>query len=127
MTAPYYHIARILAAASLVAKRLLTPWRTRCLSHTVSTTITTTVRVIYRVHHHTTDGRTLAQVAAAAGFTDFDVLVLFVADDTDGRGAVQVYAANFAGRQADLRVITFFGHQLSAVTSTANHLSALAR
>jgi len=56
----------------------------------VTTTVTTTMRVVYGVHNDTTDGRALAKVARTAGFSDFDILVLLVADDTDSRGAAQV-------------------------------------
>jgi isopropylmalate/homocitrate/citramalate synthase len=84
VTASYNHVAGALTAAGLETKGLLTPRRTRRLSHTVTTTVTTTVWVIYGVHNDTTDAWALALVAVATGFTDLDVLVLFVADDTNG-------------------------------------------
>ena len=49
---------------------------------TVTTTITTTMRVISGVHNHATYAWALAEVTVTTGFTDFDVLVLLVTDDT---------------------------------------------
>ena len=50
----------------------------------VTATVTTTVRVVDSVHNDTTDTWALTLVAVAASFTNLDVLVLLVADDTDG-------------------------------------------
>ena len=44
--------------------------------------VCTTVRVISGVHNDTTDARALTEVTVTTGFTDFDVLVLFVTDNT---------------------------------------------
>ena len=63
MTGSYDHAGNIFAASGFEAKCLLAPWRTRCLSHTVTTTVTTTVRVIYGVHNHTTYTWALTHVA----------------------------------------------------------------
>jgi hypothetical protein len=60
MTASYNELSSGLAAAGLVAQGLLTPRRTRRFSHTVTTTVTTTMRVIDSVHNDTTDTRALA-------------------------------------------------------------------
>jgi hypothetical protein len=49
----------------------------------VTTTVTTTVWVVYCVHNDTTDAWTLAKMAIATSFSDFDVLVLLVAEYTD--------------------------------------------
>jgi hypothetical protein len=83
----------------------------------VTTTVTTTVGVVNSVHDNTTDTWALTQVARTTSLTDLDVLVLFVTNDTDSSGAVQVHQANFAGGEADLCVVTFLSHQLRAVTS----------
>ncbi len=52
--------------------------------------------------------------------------MLAVADRPDGGTAVDRNHAHFAGRQADLRVGAFLGHQLGAGTGGADHLGTLA-
>ena len=42
------------SGARLVSKCFLSPWSYRWASHSVSTTITTTVRVINSIHYYTT-------------------------------------------------------------------------
>src|ERR1044072_6726149 len=78
VTASYDHVASRLAAAGLDTKRLLPPWCTRRLSHTVTTTITTTVWVVYSVHNDTADTWAYTHVTTTTSFTDLDVLVLVV-------------------------------------------------
>ncbi len=51
-------------------------------TNTVTTTVTTTVWVISGVHNDTTDTWALTLVAVTTSFTDLDVLVLFVTDNT---------------------------------------------
>jgi hypothetical protein len=92
----------------------------------VTTTVTTTVWVVNGVHDNTTDTWALTQVTRTTSLTDLDVLVLFVTDDTDSRGAVQVDQANLTGGEADLSVVTFLSHQLRAVASRTHHLGATA-
>lgn len=98
MAASYDKLAGVLAAACLVSQRMLTPRRDRWTAHIMSAAVTTAVGVIDRIHNDTTDARTLTFVAIAAGFADLDVLVLFVADDADGRHAVLINQADFAAR-----------------------------
>ena len=66
------------------------------LRHTVTTTVTTTVWVISGVHNNTTDTWALTLVAVTTGFTDLNVLVLLVADDTDDSRTFSVDQADFA-------------------------------
>jgi hypothetical protein len=82
MAASYDKLAGVLTAACLVAQGLLAPWGTRRFGHTVTTTVTTTVRVVGSILNDTTNGWTNTLTTAAAGFTDLDVLVLFVTDYT---------------------------------------------
>jgi hypothetical protein len=126
VAASYDHIVSALAAASLKPKRLLTPWGTRRFGHTVTTTVTTTVRVIDCVHDHTAHAWALAQVAIATSLTDLHILVLFVADNTDRSRASQEEPADFAARHTHLGVLTLFGHQHSAIASAADSLSTTA-
>ena len=127
MTAPYDKLAGDLAAAGLKAKSLLAPRCLRRFTHTVTTTVTTTMRVIGGVHNDTTDRWALTQVAAAAGFTDFDVLVLLVADNTERSRTVFINKADFAARQANLGIAVIAAHQLGAVAGAADHLGAAAK
>jgi hypothetical protein len=96
VTGSYDKLTGILAAASLETKSLLTPRCTRRLSHTVTTTITTTMRVIYGVHNDTADAWALTLESVTACFTDLDVLVLFVTQGTDAGSTFNIYAADFA-------------------------------
>jgi hypothetical protein len=49
----------------------------------VTTTVTTTMRVIGGVHNHAANRRTETFTASTSCFTDFNVLVLLIADATD--------------------------------------------
>ena len=88
------HVARTLIATRLVTACRLSP-RGHRMTSARGFTFTTTVRVIDRVHRDTADLRTPALPAAAACFTKRFVLVLGVADLSDGRHADDGDAANF--------------------------------
>jgi hypothetical protein len=51
------------------------------------------VRVIDRVHRNAADVRAMALPAIATGFADRDVLMLGIADGTDGRATLPTYVA----------------------------------
>src|SRR5690606_10177338 len=74
--------------------------------------LTTTVGVIDRVHHHTADGRADAEPATAAGLPERLVLVVAVADFTDGGAALGVDEAELAGRHLEGRLTILDRHQL---------------
>lgn len=84
------------------------------------------MRMVVRVHDDTAVGRTDAEPTGTAGFADRDVFEFQVADLTDGRAAVDMYLADFAGRQAQQGVIAFLGHQLGNRTGGTDHLAAFA-
>jgi hypothetical protein len=132
MASPYDKFSALLAAARLIAKRLLTPrslWRCTVIlatADTVTSTVTTTMRVVGSVHYNSTDSWAHALLAAAASLAELDVLVLFVADYTDTGSTINVNQTNFAARQLYLGVFTFFGHQLGTVASGTNQLGAFA-
>ena len=78
------------------------------------------------VHDNAADGRANAQMTLAASLTDAHVLVLGVANRSDGSAGVDGHLADFAGGQADLRERAFLGHDLRGGAGSANHLAALA-
>jgi hypothetical protein len=65
----------------------------------VTTTIATTMWVISSVHNNTTDTWTLTTKAVTTGFTDLNVLVLFVTDNTEGCSTFNVYLTDFTAWQ----------------------------
>src|ERR1019366_4129274 len=83
-----------LAVTRLRTKRRESPRRLRMI--TLYAAFTTTVRVIHRIHSHTTVGRTLPEPARLSSFTEGDVLVVEVADLSDGRHAIQAKLSDFA-------------------------------
>jgi hypothetical protein len=107
----------VFTTASTVSKCQLTPWSTWWFTSTVTSTVTTTVRVICGVHNDTTDTWAKTLAAVTTGRTDLDVLVLYVADNTDGSSRFQTETANFARWQTHLGVVTFFSHQLGFCSS----------
>src|SRR3954469_20319836 len=104
------HIVSTLVVARLVSTGRLSPRRDRMASAR-GLTFTTTVRMVDRVHDHATVGRADAHPARASRLADADVLVIKIADLTDGRHAVDQNFARLARRQFDERVVTFFGDQ----------------
>src|SRR6266702_3380002 len=86
--------------------------------------LATTVRVVDRVHGHTTDGRALALPPHPARLAPVDVRVLRVADLADGGPAAHVHVADLAGRHAQLRERTVLGDELHARTGRAGDLGA---
>src|SRR4051812_38955592 len=91
-----------------------------------SLTFTTTVRVIDRVHDHTTHCRTNAAPTHGTRFTDLAQIVFAVTDFTDGCTAFDVNAAHFTGAQTHLSVSTFACHQHNAGAGGTSDLSTLA-
>jgi hypothetical protein len=88
MTASYYVFSGALASPCLKSKRLLAPWgfrrRTVVLTatYTMAAAITTTMRVVCSVHYYTAHGWPDTFVPAASCFTNFNVLVLLIANYT---------------------------------------------
>ena len=76
----------------------LTPRSNRTLTTNRGVTFTTTMRMVVRVHCHTTVGRTDTQPAGTTSFTQVQVFVIQVTDLTDGCTAENVYLTQFAGR-----------------------------
>ena len=61
-----------------------------------------------------------------AGFSDRDVLVIEIADLTDGRDAVDIHQSRLARRQLHVCVSAFFRHQLRGSSGASRHLRTLA-
>src|SRR5205085_2770668 len=98
------HLRGALVLARLVAARRLAPGRDGVASAR-SLALAAAVRVIHRVHRHAADVRAYAVPARAPGLAVGDVLVLDVADLTDGRVADDGHAPYLARRHAHLRVV----------------------
>src|SRR5437764_13265373 len=120
------HLRGALVLARLVAARRLPPGR-----HGVTTTrslaLAAAVRVVNRVHRHAADVGPDAVPARAPGLAVRDVLVLDVADLTDGRVADDGHAPNPPRRHTHLSVVSLLRNQLREAASRAHQLSALAR
>src|SRR6185437_9523417 len=100
-------------------------------AHRVATTrglpLTTTVRVVHRVHDHTTDRRALALPPHAAGLAPVDVRLFGVAHLAHGGAASHVDAADLAAGHTQGRVGTLLTEQLNARTGRSRQLGAAAR
>ena len=82
--------------------------------------------MVTRVHDNTTVARADTHPTGTAGFTDCDVFIIRVADDTDCGTAVYVNLTQFAGRKTEQCIVAFFSDELSRSTSGANDLCAFA-
>src|SRR5438132_5676856 len=78
-------------------------------------------------HHDAANGRTPTHVPLVPGATDLLVLVLDVADLTDGRAAPDVNDTNATGWQADLGVLALFRDKLRRTARGAHELRSAAR
>jgi len=63
-------------------------------------TFAAAVGVIHGIHGYAADLGTVSQPTRPPGLADYNVNVFFVADGADGRAAVALYAAHFAGGEA---------------------------
>src|SRR5918995_3570683 len=122
---PHDHVVGPLVVAGPL-KGGLTPLRLR-LAADRRFALTTAVRMVARVHHRAPHGRPPAHVPTTTGLADLDVLVVDVADLTEGRHAVEMDQTNLARRHPDLRIVTDLGHHLGGRPGRADHLSTLAR
>src|SRR5581483_344717 len=119
------HVARAFVAPRLLAHRHLPPRRGRRASGR-RTRLAAAVRMVDGVHRNAAHARTLAAMALASGFADDLVLVLDVAELSDRGAADDQDLAHFARRHTHLRVLAFFGHQLSRTAGAAHEFAALA-
>src|SRR5688572_3138780 len=106
MTASYYVLSGTLASPGFVTQGFLTPrcnWSSR---HSVTSTVTTTVWVVYGVHNNTAYGRSNTLTAITSSLTNLLVLMLHISNSTDVSHSIQVNQANFTARQSNLSVVT---------------------
>src|SRR5690606_4610653 len=85
------------------------------------------MRVIDRVHSHTTYLRALAQPTAAASLTNVNILMLRITDTAQRSTTLTMNQTNLARLQTNRRILTLTGQQLRTVTSRTHHLSTLTR
>src|SRR4051812_11366109 len=95
-----------LVDAGAVAHRGLAPRRLRRHAGW-ALALAAAMRMVARVHHDAADFRSLTHVAGAPGLAEVLVLVVEVADLSHRRHALDADTADFARRQADLRVVAF--------------------
>src|SRR5512134_677633 len=102
-----------------------TPRRDR-MPATGALALATAMRMVDRVHRHTTGLRTLAKPAITTGFADLDILMISIADLPDGGTALLQHQANLAGWHPQLRVLAFLGSNHGVGAGAAGQLPPLA-
>ena len=105
---------------------LLAPRRDR-VTTTGGLALATTVRVVDRVHNHTTHGRAPALPAHTTSLAPTDVDLVSVADLTNSCTAADVHAADFGRRHTQNCVVAFLTQQLDGRTCGTSQLCACAR
>src|ERR1700761_929267 len=108
-----------------------TPLRLAPRADRVTTTgglaLTTTVRMVHRVHHHTTHRRALALPAHPPGLTPVDVGLLGVTHLANRGAAAYVDATDLTAGHPQRRVSAFLAEQLDARTRRASKLCSPTR
>ena len=127
---PFYHrgdqLVRVLLTLSgLKTKSWLTPRSGRPGTSNRCLTFTTTMRMVVGVHDGTANGRSPTHMSLTSSLTDLNKAVVSVTNGTDGCTANDRNHTHFARRKAKSCISVFLSHQLSAVTSGTNKLSAL--
>src|SRR6185312_4208664 len=102
---------RALVVPRLVTTRRLTPRRHRVTSAR-GLTLTTAVRMVDRVHRHTTVGWANTLPAVASGLSDRHILVIGIANLANRRHALHEHAPRLAGGQLQQSVVALLRHQL---------------
>src|SRR5574340_65978 len=120
------HAAGALVATCAEALCRHTPWADR-VTACRSLAFAATVRVVDRIHRHTAHGRADAAPAHRAGLADGAQTVFGITHFAQGRFAVNVHLANFAGAQTQLRIAAFTSQKLPGSTGRTRQLSTLAR
>ena len=95
------------------------------MASAVGTTFTATQRMVDRVHRLGSGMRTNPHMPASAGFADAHVDVVQIAQLPDGRPALALHPAHFAGWKNDDAPLAFFGRQSRNPTGGSNQLTAL--
>src|ERR1700722_7931625 len=126
VTALNDHRRRALVAAGAITLGRGSPRADR-IATCCRLTFTTTVRAINRVDCNATHRRVDTAPAVSTGLTDLTEAMLFVANFTNRRAALDVHTANLTRTQANLSVRAFTSQQHGGRTSRTRHLRALAR
>src|SRR5262245_546539 len=87
---------------------------------------TAAVWVIDRVHGHSANVRPNFLPTRSSCFSKRHVFMFQVSDLAHGRTANQRHTPHLPGRHAQLRVISFFGNELSKGACRPRHLASLA-
>src|SRR5678816_2119358 len=111
------------APPRLVALGGLAPWRHRVIA--LALALTAAHRVVDGVHDRAAHGRAEALPANPPSLADGHVLMVEVADLSDGGHAVELDLAHLAGGQLDIGVIPFLGQDLRQGARAATELTAL--
>ena len=83
--------------------------------------------MVIRVHYGTTNCRSDTHVTFTSGFTDVNKVVISVSDYTNSCAAYDRNHSHLTGRKTKCCVLSFFSHELCAVSCRTNHLSAFSR
>src|SRR5438128_2269131 len=113
-----------LVVAGFVTAGRLAPRRLRMIA--LRAPLAATVRMVDGVHRDTAPGRGVALPPRPTGFADRNVLVIQIADLTDGGATFDADQTLLAGRQFEKRVLPLFRHELRGAAGAAHHLPALA-
>lgn len=87
-------------------------------------TLTTAMRMVNRVHGGATNERPPAEPASTPRLAEALVLVLEVADLTDGHAALGQHLTELAAGQTKKNILAFLRHDLRVAARAATHLAA---
>src|SRR5262249_19569684 len=113
---------------SFVVPRLVpqcgfTPWCQRVVP--LHPAFTSAMRMIYRIHDHTANGRTYSHMAMPPGLSDRDVLMIEIAYLSNRCRAVHIHQSHFSRRKFDVSVSAFLRYNLCGSARAAGHLRPL--
>src|SRR5579883_529655 len=123
LPAPDDVLVGLLVAARARAHGRLAPLGLR-LAADRRASLATAVRVVVRVHDRATDAGTPAHVARTSGLADVLVLMIRIADHTDGGAGRDGHQTHLARGHAQGGVVAFARHQLRGGAGGAHQLSA---
>lgn len=87
--------------------------------------LSSAMRVVHWIHGNTPNVGFAPQPPISPCFANADILVFQISHLPDSGLAAERNHADFTGRQLDLRVPTFFGHDLGMLTGASHHLSTM--
>src|SRR3984893_14504827 len=120
------HAVSALVATGLLALGLQTPRAHGMRVALTGLAFAAAVRMVDRVHHDAADGGPHAEPMDRSGLAEYPQVVLVVSDLADGRAAVDMNPAHFAGFQAHAGIHALARGELRGTAGTARQLAALA-